>query len=73
MVVIRLIGCHGEAVAHGHTGEGDDWHLDQLPMEDHQAVARAWEAGGLLKVPHRCQDQGSRGYAGTYSHSGVAT
>jgi hypothetical protein len=72
MVVIRLIGCHGEAVAHGHTGEGHDWHLDQLLMENNQAVARAWEEGGLLQVPHRGQDQGCRRYAGTYSQSRVA-
>ena len=73
MAAIRLVGCHGEAVAHGHTGEGDDWHLDQLSMENNQAVARAWEEGGLLQVPYRRQDKSSRRYAGTYSQSRMAT
>ncbi len=59
MAQIWLLGRDGEAVAHGHAGQGDDGYLDQLSVENHQEVAGAWKevvsfkclTGAKIKVP----------------------
>ena len=65
MVAIRLARHDGKVVAHGHGGQGDDWHIHERPVENNQEVVGAGEAGGLLEMPYRCQDQGFRGYQST--------
>jgi hypothetical protein len=57
MAEIWIVGNDGEAVAHRHGSQGDNWDLNQLLMEDHQTLVGAGEAGGLSEVPHWGQDQ----------------
>ncbi len=50
-------------MAHRILGQGNDGDLNKLPVEDHKAMVGERQAGGLVQVPHRCEDQGPRGHA----------
>jgi len=58
-------------MAHRFTSKRDDWNIDELPVEDHQAVVGEGEEGGVLQVPHRGEDQGPGGHASTDCQSRV--
>jgi len=58
MAALWVAGDNGEAVAHRIVGEGDDGNFDELPVEDHKAMVGERQEGGLVQVPHRCEDQG---------------
>ena len=57
LAALRLAGQHGEAVALGGGGEGDDGRLLLHPVQARQAVARERLQGGLAALPQRFEDQ----------------
>ena len=57
LAALRLAGQHGEAVALGGGGEGDDGRLLLHPVQAREAVAGARLQGGLAALPTGIEDQ----------------
>ena len=57
LAALRLAGQHGEAVALGGGGEGDDGRLLLHPVQAREAVAGARLQGGLAALPTGIEDK----------------